>query len=109
MPCLSGWTIRSAQAVPQDREPEIWLRVTREEGRGGRKVVFTVEDNGTGIREEERRAVWDKGVSGRNSSGLGLAFVSGVVENMEGEIRVSSVPGEGTSISLVIPEGGKKQ
>ena len=85
------------------------LRVTREEGRGGRKVVFTVEDNGTGIREEERRAVWDKGVSGRNSSGLGLAFVSGVVENMEGEIRVSSVPGEGTSISLVIPEGGKKQ
>lgn len=99
----------SAQAVPPDREPEIWLRVTREEGHGGRKVVFTVEDNGTGIREEEQRAVWDKGVSGRNSSGLGLAFVSGVVENMEGEIRVSSVPGEGTSISLVIPEGGKKQ
>lgn len=99
----------SAQAVPPDREPEIWLRVTREEGRGGRKVVFTVEDNGTGIREEEQRAVWGKGVSGRNSSGLGLAFVSGVVEKMEGEIRVSSVPGRGTSISLVIPEGGEKQ
>lgn len=99
----------SAQAVPPDREPEIWLRVTQEEGRGGRKVVFTVEDNGTGIREEEQRAVWGKGVSGRNSSGLGLAFVSGVVEKMEGEIRVSSVPGEGTSISLVIPERGEKQ
>lgn len=99
----------SAQAVPPEREPEIWLRVTREEGHGGRKVVFTVEDNGTGIREEEQRAVWGKGVSGRNSSGLGLAFVSGVVEKMEGEIRVSSVPGKGTSISLVIPEGGEKQ
>lgn len=97
----------SAQAVPPDREPEIWLRVTREEGRGGRKVVFTVEDNGIGIREEEQRAVWGKGVSGRNSSGLGLAFVSGVVEKMEGEIRVSGAPGRGTSISLVIPEGGE--
>lgn len=98
----------SAQAVPPDREPEIWLRVTREEDRRGRKVVFTVEDNGTGIREEDQRAVWGKGVSGRNSSGLGLAFVNGVVEKMEGEIRVSSAPGKGTSISLVIPEGGEK-
>ena len=99
----------SAQAVSPDREPEIWLRVTREEGHGGRKVVFTVEDNGTGIREEDQRAIWGKGVSGRNSSGLGLAFVSGVVEKMEGEIRVSGAPGRGTSISLVIPEGGEKQ
>lgn len=99
----------SAQAVPPDREPEIWLRVTREEDRGSRRVVFTVEDNGTGIQEEEQRAVWGKGVSGRNSSGLGLAFVSGVVEKMEGKIRVSSVPGEGTSISLVIPEKGEEQ
>ena len=95
----------SAQAIPKDREPEIWLRVNRKEEADGSKVIFTVSDNGTGIQEETGQEIWDKGVSGRKSSGLGLAFVNNVVEKMDGTICVSSTPGEGAAISIVVPEG----
>ena len=63
-----------------------------------------MEDNGAGIDKERLHSVWDRGISGRQSSGLGLAFVRNVVEKMGGEIRVSSTPGQGTRISLELPE-----
>ena len=99
----------SAQAIPKDREPEIWLRVVRREREDGSKVIFTVSDNGTGIEEETRQEIWDKGVSGRKSSGLGLAFVRNVVEKMDGTICVKSTAGVGAAISIVVPEGGARR
>lgn len=99
----------SAQAIPKDREPEIWLRVARKEGAEGSEVVFTVSDNGTGIQEETKREIWDKGVSGWKSSGLGLAFVRNVVAKMDGKICVSSTEGVGAAISIVVPEGGARR
>ena len=99
----------SAQAIPKDREPEIWLRVVRREREDGSEVIFTVSDNGTGIEEETRQEIWDKGVSGRKSSGLGLAFVRNVVEKMDGTICVKSTAGVGAAISIVVPEGGARR
>ena len=99
----------SAQAIPKDREPEIWLRVVGREREDGSKVIFTVSDNGTGIEEETRQEIWDKGVSGRKSSGLGLAFVRNVVEKMDGTICVKSTAGVGAAISIVVPEGGARR
>jgi len=92
----------SADAIPRDREPEIWLRVDRAEN--GAWVVFSVEDNGVGIEKERLNTIWDRGSSGRRSSGLGLAFVRNVVEQMGGEIQTRSTPGVGTKISLEFPE-----
>ncbi|MCI8869690.1 MAG: HAMP domain-containing histidine kinase [Lawsonibacter sp.] len=99
----------SAQAIPEGREPAIWLKVDREQTPEGSAVVFTVSDNGTGIREEDRQEIWGRGVSGRRSSGLGLAFVGSVVEKMGGEIRVCSKAGKGAAISIVVPEGGTER
>lgn len=92
----------SAQAMPQDRTPEIWLRVERMEHGDG--ILFTVEDNGTGIGKEQMKTIWDRGSSGRQSSGLGLAFVQNVIDRMNGKIRMESIPGEGTRISVELPE-----
>jgi len=92
----------SAHAMTRDREPEIYLQVHRAARPGW--ISFTVEDNGAGIDKERLHSVWDRGISGRQSSGLGLAFVRNVVEKMGGEIRVSSTPGQGTRISLELPE-----
>ncbi len=95
----------SAQAMPDGRTPEIWLRVRREEQQDGTgRIVFVVSDNGKGIDEEQRNAIWNRRVSGKNSSGLGLAFVRNVVEQLGGEIRMESTVGEGTTISVVLPQ-----
>lgn len=91
----------SAQAMDDQSAPEIWLRVSR--GRKG-SIVFTVADNGAGIEKERLESIWDRGRSGRQSSGLGLAFVRNVVEQMHGDIRIISEPGHGTSIFLTLME-----
>ena len=68
------------------------------------RLVFTVEDNGSGIDEAQLQSIWDRGTSGRQSSGLGLAFVRNVVEQMHGEIHIQSHPGQGTRICLEFSE-----
>ena len=50
------------------------------------------------------KTIWDRGSSGRQSSGLGLAFVQNVIDRMNGKIRMESIPGEGTRISVELPE-----
>jgi len=91
----------SAHALENQAEPKIWVRVARK-GVGG--IAFTVEDNGIGIDEDQLHTIWDRGTSGRQSSGLGLAFVENVVDRMEGKIYIKSAKDAGTKICLHLPE-----
>lgn len=91
----------SAQAMDQQSRPEIWLRVERCSEKG---VIFTVQDNGTGIDAQQLEQIWNRGISGKQSSGLGLAFVRNIVDRMNGKIRIKSKVGEGTNIYLIFPE-----
>ena len=91
----------SAHAMEDQPEPQIWVRVARK-GPGG--IAFTVEDNGIGIDEDQLHTIWNRGISGRQSSGLGLAFVENVVDRMEGKIYIKSAKDTGTRICLYLPE-----
>ncbi len=93
----------SGKAVPKDRVPEISLEVTKQAG----AVCFHVSDNGMGINMNLREAVWDRGVSGRGSSGLGLAFVQTIVTQMNGSIQMESEQGKGTRITIILPREGE--
>ncbi len=85
-------------------------------GRPGEKedeelITFRVEDTGCGIREEDLAKIFEdfrQVDSKRNRSvegtGLGLAIVKHLVELMGGDIRVESVYGQGTSVTITIPQ-----
>ena len=90
----------SAKASPAGRTPDIRLRVDTQEG----MVRFTVEDNGKGIPKSRQQAVWNKGYSTSQSSGLGLPFVRSVVERVGGTIQMNSTVDQGTTFTLIIPE-----
>lgn len=90
----------SAKAIPAGRTPDIRLRVDTQEG----MVRFTVEDNGKGIPKSRQQAVWNKGYSTSQSSGLGLPFVRSVVERVGGTIQMNSTVDQGTTFTLIIPE-----
>jgi signal transduction histidine kinase len=71
-----------------------------------------VIDNGYGMEEGELRKIFVKFYRGKTAidngsrgSGLGLAFVKEAVESQGGTISVRSVPGEGSTFSLVFPTG----
>jgi signal transduction histidine kinase len=89
-----------------EREKRIELSADRD----GCFVNFAVKDNGIGIPEEERRAIFepfyqaDRTLSrSREGSGLGLAIVRRIVDAHEGEISVASEPGKGSVFSVKIP------
>ena len=74
-------------------------------------LTFRVEDTGCGIRQEDLEKIFEdfrQVDSKRNRSvegtGLGLAIVKHLVELMGGTIDVESVYGEGTAVTIIIPQ-----
>lgn len=73
-------------------------------------VLFTVEDNGVGIKESDFKKVFDlesgyttKGTKNETGSGLGLILCKEFVEKHNGKIWIESVVGEGSSFKFTIP------
>lgn len=69
-----------------------------------------ITDNGVGIPEEDIPFIFDTAYRSsreltihRTGSGLGLAIVKRIVSQHEGEIRASSILGEGTTITFELP------
>ena len=68
-------------------------------------VLFTVTDNGPGIRAEILKRLFDPYVSSKSvGRGLGLATVASVVVSHGGGIQVESVVERGTTFSIFLPE-----
>jgi signal transduction histidine kinase/ActR/RegA family two-component response regulator len=77
----------------------------KEEVVAGDYVVITVSDTGAGMTETVSRRAFEpffttKGPSG---SGLGLSQVRGMVQESGGTVRLITSPGEGTSVTLLLP------
>ena len=94
----------AAQAAEPGRALEIWLRVRARLVEEVPFITFSVSDNGCGMTEQQQAAMWEQGVSGRGSSGMGLAFVKQTVEAMDGSVVSESRPGRGTRFIIFLPE-----
>ncbi|MFC3136570.1 ATP-binding protein, partial [Microbaculum marinum] len=72
------------------------------------RVTFAVRDEGPGIPDDVRRAVFDRFESyslgtRHRGAGLGLSIVKSFVELHGGEVRLDSSPGRGTTVACVLP------
>jgi signal transduction histidine kinase len=79
-------------------------------GAAGNSVYLRVQDNGAGIPAEDLPYVFDRFYRADKSrrrhegeSGLGLAIAKSIVDAHDGTLSVDSVPGEGTTFSVVLP------
>jgi len=86
-------------------EDGIELRAFRE----GRCVVTQVIDTGRGIPLADQPLVWEELYRGQNTdgvpgSGIGLSLAQLIVKRMHGEIALESAPGEGTTVTVRLPE-----
>jgi signal transduction histidine kinase len=82
---------------------------------GRRALVFTVDDEGPGIRAADRRRLWRPFVRLPNASptdapaggtGLGLSVVKQLVEAHGGTVRLDDAPGGGTRVVVSLPHVG---
>jgi two-component system sensor histidine kinase HydH len=78
----------------------VWL-LKNEEKVG---IEIRVRDTGTGISQEDLTHIFDPYFTTKASgTGLGLAIVHNIIEAHEGEIKVDSMLGQGTTITLFLP------
>jgi signal transduction histidine kinase len=85
----------------------IWVDLARENG----NVAISVRDRGVGIRQEDRKRIFQKfergdvsktlGVQG---AGIGLAVVQQIVGSHGGQIQLESEPGKGSKFTMLLPE-----
>lgn len=84
--------------------------VTIETGVDEESGLLCVRDEGVGIAERDRDALFcpDKrgGGRGRSGCGLGLAIVGDLVAGCDGRIAVKSAPGKGTAVTVRLPSAG---
>ena len=65
-----------------------------------------VKDTGTGMTEETKSRIFDPFFTTKpvgQGTGLGLAISYHIVKAHGGEIRVSSIPDRGTSVTVQLP------
>jgi signal transduction histidine kinase len=87
---------------PEKSEPFLQITViTRPE-----KVVLEFKDNGIGISEKHLNKVFDmffRATQKNDGAGLGLYIVKEAIDKLNGQIRVVSKVGLGTTFSIEIP------
>ncbi len=84
----------------------------RRDAAGG--VILTVKDTGIGIRPEDRERVLESFGQGRHDilptedhgTGLGLAIAKSLIEAHGGRITLESQVGEGTAVTVTLPQVG---
>jgi len=99
---VTNLVLNALDAMPSGGRLGVVCRPIRE----GAEV--TVTDTGEGMSEDVRRRIFDPFFStrGPRRSGLGLSLVHGIVIRHEGQIEVSSEPGQGTTVTLWLPGAG---
>ena len=77
------------------------------------QVLFSIEDTGAGMTEDQLPHIFDRFWQVEHSShhgvGLGLAIAKGIVEAHNGKIWVDSEKGVGTNFHFLIPIGAIQQ
>ena len=69
-----------------------------------KRVEIRVSDTGTGISEDDLTHMFDPYFTTKASgTGLGLAIVHNIIDAHEGEIKVESRLGQGTTVTILLP------
>lgn len=90
---------------------EVRVTLSRQPTRdgSGMQLAIGVQDRGIGMSAEELSHVTERFYRADKSgaipgTGLGMAIVKEIVDLMDGRLSLSSVPGEGTCVTLTLPE-----
>jgi len=86
------------QAIPKGGE----ITFKTEKSRNG--ILISIMDNGIGIPDEEKEKVFEPFFTKKErGTGLGLSVVKKIIDNHQGEIKITNREGGGTVFSIWLP------
>ena len=99
--------IDNAMKYAKDNQPPV-IKIRTEST--SKKFIIIIEDNGIGMNKETVKRIFEKfyrahtgNIHNVKGFGLGLSYVKTMVEAHEGEIKVDSVAGKGSTFTVEIP------
>jgi signal transduction histidine kinase len=97
---LVNLLLNAIESIEEHGRITIRSRLTADE----RCLEVQITDTGCGISSEDMNRVFDPFFSTKiKGTGLGLAVSYGIIQNHQGNILVSSEPGEGSTFTIAIP------
>lgn len=102
---LLNLLLNAIAASPDGARVVIGARAVTRDSHGG--VAISVRDHGTGIPADVIPRVFDPFFTTKeDGTGLGLSISHTIVRDHGGSIGIDSAPGEGTTVTVVLPAGG---
>ncbi len=97
--CLLNLYLNSLQAM--EKGGQLYIR---DYPKNGHFIGIEIRDTGTGIGAENLNKIFDPYYTTKpKGTGLGLAIVHKIIEAHNGNVKVRSVPGQGTTFTIDIP------
>jgi signal transduction histidine kinase len=96
----------AVQAMPEGGRLQLRTRLTGDGHNAGKRIVLEVVDSGVGIPPENLKDIFNPFFTTKapgQGTGLGLSVVDSIVRQGQGEIRVQSKVGQGTTFRLEFP------
>ena len=84
---------------------EIWVKTEALKD----KIIISIQDSGKGIASEHLDRIFDPFFTTKKigqGTGLGLSISYGIIQKHQGEIKVSSTVGKGSTFTIVLPKSG---
>lgn len=99
---IDALCIDATKIVYFNSNPQIISKTYRDEN----KVYISITDNGIGISEQAMEKIFDPFYTTKKvgeGTGLGLWVSYNIIKSFQGEIRVNSVEGEGSTFTIILP------
>jgi len=97
--------ILNAEQAIYEKDKKGILRIKTE--RSGKNIQIIIADNGYGIKEDSLDKIFNPFFTTREvgrGTGLGLSIAHGIITEHGGSIKAESQPGNGTVITIELPE-----
>ncbi|HCI55424.1 MAG TPA: HAMP domain-containing sensor histidine kinase [Bacteroidales bacterium] len=77
-------------------------------------IALTFEDNGIGIPQDELNKIYEPFFRGSNvkfasGHGIGLPLTNQIIKAHKGTLKISSIPGKGTTVTIILPVAPKNK
>ena len=98
--------LNAVDAVNEAGKPDDEKHITVESSVSNEEIYITISDTGTGIAEENQIKIFEPFFTTKKpgkGTGLGLWVSYGIIKSFQGDIKVKSKIGEGTTFIITIP------